>query len=138
MAWRLLGIVLAWSVELAAQVSSGPRPLERTYWKAIELGGTPVPAQESFRDIYLVLQDRGRVYSSDGCNRVSGTYELKNTSIRFHAVAATRMACIDASGIDAVFLDALKGARQLTVTSERLELLDSRNRRVAAFLAVTQ
>ena len=131
-------MVLAWSLGLAAQVVSGPRPIEGTYWKAIELDGQPVPAQESIRGIYLVLADHGRVYSSDGCNRVSGTYEPKKMSIRFRAVAASHMACIDAGGIDGVFVGALKNARRLTIGGQRMELLDSDNRRVAAFRSVGQ
>ena len=133
----LVRTVLAWSLALAAQTISGPRPLEGTYWKAIELAGKPVPANDSIREIYLVLQDRGRVYGSDGCNRVVGAYEAKNTSIRFSEMAATRMACIDAGDIDIAFRDALKSARRLTVVGDHLDLFDSKNRRVAAFVAAS-
>jgi len=133
----LVRVILASSLGLAAQVVSGPRPLEGTYWKAIELVGKPLPATESIREVYLVLQDRGRVYGSDGCNRVAGTYELKNTAVRFSQTAATRMACIDAGDIDVAFRDALKSARRLTVVGDRLELLDSKDRHVAVFLAAS-
>jgi heat shock protein HslJ len=133
----LVRTVLAWSLALAAQAVSGPRPLEGTYWKAIELAGKPVPANDSIREIYLVLQDRGRVYGSDGCNRVAGAYELKKNAIRFSEMAATRMACIDAGDIDIAFRDALKSARRLTVVGDHLDLFDSKNRRVAAFVAAS-
>ena len=133
----LVRTVLAWSLVFAAQAVSGPRPLEGTYWKAIELAGKPVAAKESIRDIYLMLQELGRVYGSDGCNRVAGAFERKNTYIRFSEMAATRMACIDAGDIDAVFRDALKSARRLHVEGDRLELFDSKNRRVAAFVAAS-
>jgi heat shock protein HslJ len=128
---------LASSLALAAQGVPGPRPLAGTYWKAIELAGTPVPLQGSNHEAYLVLQQGGRVYGSDGCNQVAGTYRLKHTAVTFGEMAATRMACIDAGGIDAVFRDALKSARRLTVAGDRLELLDSSNKRVAMFLAVS-
>src|SRR5262249_17983207 len=133
----LVRTVLAWSIGHGAQVVSGPRPLEGTYWKAIELAGTPVPASDSIREIFLVLQDRGRVYGSDGCNRVAGSYELKNTSVGFSEMAATRMACIDAGNLDVAFREALKSARRLTVVGDHLELFDSKNRRVAVFLAAS-
>jgi heat shock protein HslJ len=131
----LVRTVLA--LALAAQAVSGPRPLEGTYWKAIELAGKPVPPKESIREVYLLLQDRGRVYGSDGCNRVVGAYEAKKDAIRFSEMAATRMACIDAGDIDVVFRDALKSARRLTVVGDHLELFDSKNRRVAAFVAAS-
>jgi heat shock protein HslJ len=129
--------VLVWSLGLAAQVVSGPRPLEGTYWKAIELQGKQVPARDSIREVYLVLAERGRLYGSDGCNRVAGAYELKNGSVRFSEMAATRMACIDAGDIDAAFRDALKNAKRVTIAGEHLELFDSSNRRVAVFLAAS-
>ena len=128
---------LASSLALAAQGGSGPRPLEGTYWKAIELAGIPVPLQGSSHEAYLVLQEGGRVYGSDGCNRVAGTYQLKHTVVTFSEMATTRMACIDAGGIDVAFRDALKSARRLAVAGDRLDLLDSANKRVAAFVAVS-
>jgi heat shock protein HslJ len=127
---------LASSLALAAQGVSGPRPLAGTYWKAIELAGKPVPAQGSSHEAYLVLQEGGRVYGSDGCNRVAGTYRLKDTAVTFGEMAATRMACIDAGGIDVAFRDALTSARRLAVAGDRLELLDSSDKRVAVFLPV--
>jgi heat shock protein HslJ len=137
----LVRTVLAWCLALAAQpaaqLTSGPRPLEGTYWKAIELDGRPVPLRDSNREIYLVLQERGRVYGSDGCNRVAGTYELKKTSVKFSDMAATRMACIDAGDLDVAFREAMKSARRLTVAGEHLELFDAKNRRVAVFLAAS-
>jgi heat shock protein HslJ len=137
----LVRTVLAWCLALGAQLpaplTSGPRPLEGTYWKAIELDGRPVPLRDSNRDVYLVLQERGRVYGSDGCNRVAATYELKKTSVKFGDLAATRMACIDAGGIDVAFREALKSARRLAVAGEHLELFDAKNRRVAVFLAAS-
>ena len=128
---------LASSLALAAQGVSGPRPLEGTYWKAIELAGIPVPLPGSNHEAYLVLAEKGRVYGSDGCNQVAGTYRLKHTAVTFGEMAATRMACIDAGGVDAAFRDALKNAKRLTVAGDRLDLWDSRNKRVAAFVAVS-
>ena len=133
----LRAAALASSLALAAQGVSGPRPLAGTYWKAIELAGTPVPLQGSSHEAYLVLQERGRVYGSDGCNRVAGTYQLKHAAVTFGEMASTRMACIDAGGIDVAFRDALKSARRLSVAGDHLELLDSSDKRVAIFLAVS-
>jgi len=58
------------------------RPLEATYWKAIELAGKPVPAPNANREANLVFQAGGRVSGFDGCNRLTGSYELKGDSVR--------------------------------------------------------
>jgi heat shock protein HslJ len=96
-----------------------------------------VPTPRSSHEAYLILQEGGRVYGSDGCNRVAGTYRVKDTAVTFSEMASTRMACIDAGDIDVAFRDALTSARRLAVAGDRLELLDSRGRRVASFLAVS-
>ena len=40
------------------------RPLEKTYWKATELDGKPVPTAEATREVYIVLKSFSKV-----CNR---------------------------------------------------------------------
>src|SRR5262245_20576460 len=129
--------VLVGALAQAAQLVSGPRPLEGTYWKAIELEGKPVPSRASVREIYLLLQERGQVYGSDGCNRVAGIYRVNDTAVRFSEMTATRVACIDEANIAVAFRDALKRARRLMVAGEHLQLFDSADRRVAVFLAAS-
>jgi heat shock protein HslJ len=128
---------LGLSLSLAAQVVTAPRPIEGTYWKAIELAGQPVPSQNSVRGVYLLLQEEGRLYGSDGCNRVAGLFAMNKTAVRFSDMAVTRMACIDTGDLDILFYHALRSARRLAATAERLDLFDSANRRVAVFLAVS-
>jgi putative lipoprotein len=135
MAAVLVPAVLTASLALAAQVPSVPRPLDGTYWKAIELDGHQVPAQ--VREIYLLLQEEGRVSGSDGCNRVAGLFRTDGTEVRFSHMAVTKMACIDGVDLSGAFYKALKRAWRLTATGERLELFDWRDRRVAVFLVVS-
>ena len=52
-------------------------PLETTYWRATELGGKPVPGQNAAREAHLLFQPDGRLTGSDGCNRISGSYQVK-------------------------------------------------------------
>jgi heat shock protein HslJ len=135
MAGVFVPAVLAASLTMAAQVQSVPRTLDRTYWKAIELDGHQVPAQ--VREIYLLLQEEGRVSGSDGCNRVAGLFKTDGTEIRFSHVAVTKLACIDGVDLSGSFYKALKRAWRLSATGERLELFDWRDRRVAVFLSIS-
>lgn len=109
------------------------RPLEATYWKAVELAGKPVPALAANREAHLLFQAGGRVSGSDGCNRITGGYELKGDSIRFGQMAGTQMACVDTAGLEQAFRAALKSASRLTIAGDRLELFDESGTRVAAF-----
>jgi heat shock protein HslJ len=116
----------------------GPnRPLESTYWRAVELAGTSTPAQTASREAHLVFQS-GRVAGSDGCNRVTGTYTLDGDGVTFGQAAATRMACPDTTAVEQAFHAAMKSASRWRITGERLELLDAAGTRVAVFEARSQ
>ncbi len=111
-------------------------PLQGTYWKAVELAGKPTPSQDPKREAHLQFQAGGRVSGSDGCNRITGTYELKGDAVTFGQMAGTQMACIDAAAeVERAFQEALKGATRLTLVGNRLELSDAAGKRVAALTA---
>ena len=119
--------------------SGGHETSRRTYWRAIELAGKPTPAQDAKREAHLVFQPENRLSGSDGCNRVTGTYQLKGDAVTFGQSAATGMACINAAAeIERAFRDALKRAMRLTIAGDRLDLFDAAGNRVAAFTAGAQ
>ena len=127
---------------LQETATSGPAPpaaaggasLEGTYWKAIELAGQPTPAQDATREAHLQFQ-AGRVFGSDGCNQLTGSYQLNGERVTFGQMAGTLMACLDESGTEEPFRNALKNASRLTIAGDRLELLDAAGTRLAAFTA---
>jgi hypothetical protein len=51
--------------------TGGRRPLEGTYWRAIELAGKPTPTQDPKREAHLQFQAGGRVSGSDSILRRS-------------------------------------------------------------------
>lgn len=127
---------------LLAIGSTQPRPttpgadaIEGRYWRAIELAGKPVPSQDAGREAHLLFQPVGRLSGSDGCNRITGSYDLKGEAIAFGEIAVTRMACAGIGDIDRVFRDALKSASRLTVSGDRMSLFDAAGKRVALFAA---
>jgi heat shock protein HslJ len=71
----------------------------------------------------------------DGCNQMSGSYELKGEAVTFGQMVGTQMACIDTGEIERGFRDALKSATRLTIAGDRLELFDVTGKRVAVFTA---
>src|SRR5262245_1652502 len=89
--------------QTAPLTAGGSRPLEGTYWRVTELAGKPTPKQNPETEAQLQFQ-KGRVFGSDGCNRVTGSYQLNGDRVTFSQMAGTMMACI--SGTDGPFLDA--------------------------------
>ncbi|HEY7285481.1 MAG TPA: META domain-containing protein [Vicinamibacterales bacterium] len=125
-------LTLSASTVMAQSIS-----LEKTYWKATELAGKPVPAQDSQHEAHLQFEPGGRVSGSDGCNQITGTYELKGEQVTFGQMAATQMACVDVS-TEEPFQGALKNAARLTIVGDRLELYDAAGTRLAVFAAGSQ
>jgi heat shock protein HslJ len=114
-----------------------PPPLEGTYWRATELAGKPIPSQESEREPHLVFQALGRISGADGCNTVTGRYQLKADAVSFSQLASTQTACLNRRD-ERAFRDALRSTTRLVVTGNRLELFDASGRRTAAFVGKEQ
>jgi heat shock protein HslJ len=124
---------------VAQQATAQPKPaenkpLEGTSWKATELGGKPTPSQDPSHEAHLLFQAGSRVSGSNGCNRITGSYELKGEAVTFSQMAGTQMACIGAAAdVERAFQGAIKAASRLNITGDRLELFDAADKRVAAF-----
>lgn len=100
--------------------------LENTYWKLVQLNGTPVELFERQREAHLILQPaQHRVMGSGGCNCLQGSYRLDANKLSFGQVAATLMACRDGMEQERKFLAALPRVGHWAVTGERLELFDA-------------
>ena len=110
-------------------------PLEGTYWKATELAGKPTPAQDPASEAHLTFQ-AGRVSGSDGCNRITGSFQLTGERVTFGQMAGTQMACVNAGArTEGPFRDALNKAARLTISGDRLELFDAAGTPLASFVA---
>jgi heat shock protein HslJ len=133
----VLGLVTAAPTAQTQKPAYGT-PLEGTYWKAVELSGKPLPPQDAKREAHLLVDAAGRVSGSDGCNRITGSCQLKGNAIAFGPIAATRMACANTAAVEEAFHNALKGASRFTIAGDRLELFDAAGTRLAAFVAGIQ
>jgi heat shock protein HslJ len=80
-----------------------------------------------------VFQDAGRISAADGCNTMTGSYDLKADAVSFSQLAGTQTACLNSSEIERAFRDALRSAARLVVSGNRLELFNASGRRLAAF-----
>jgi heat shock protein HslJ len=111
-------------------------PLESTRWRAIELEGTAIPSvADARREPHLVLDGEGRFAGSDGCNRVTGSYQVNDDAITFTQAASTQMACFDSGETERQFHAALDDARSYRIVDQSLELAGVAGTLVARFEA---
>ncbi len=98
-----------------------------TVWRLVELGGKPAPWELDGKPPTLELSRDGNQASGfAGCNRMSGTWELRGDSLRLGPFALTRMACFKGMDLEQAYLDALQNTRTFRLSAQGLELFGER------------
>jgi heat shock protein HslJ len=84
------------------------------------------------REPHFILNPQSRrVSGSGGCNRMTGSYELKGDRLSFGRVAGTMMACLEGMDTEKAFLDPLRQVNSWKITGQHLELFDAAGKPVA-------
>lgn len=110
---------------------SGPEDVE---WRLVRLGERAVePASPSRAPTLRLDAAARRAGGRGGCNQFGGGYELEGASLRFAALASTRMACEHGMEIESDYFAALARVRGWRLAAGRLELLDGSGRVLATF-----
>ncbi|MGH7718283.1 MAG: YbaY family lipoprotein [Gemmatimonadaceae bacterium] len=105
-------------VRVAAEPDSASGGLVGTTWRLEDLGGTGVLDRV---EATLAFPEVGKVAGSGSCNRFFGTVEISGESIRFGPLGSTRMACVEAVGIqEGKYLKALQDAARFTLDGSTL------------------
>jgi putative lipoprotein len=100
-------------------------PLFGTTWTLTELNGKPLASAMGNNPAQLVLDESQNRYSgSSGCNRLTGTIELKGDSLNFGAGASTMMACPEPlMKQEQAFAKMLQSVTSYRIIGKTLELL---------------
>lgn len=109
--------------------------LENTYWKLISLGEVPVTAVSQQEPLFVLNSETHRVSGSGGCNRLTGSYELKGDHLTFSQMATTMMTCAEGMDTEKAFLKALTEAKTWKMAGGELELLNDTGNVTARFEA---
>ena len=111
------------SHEDAPSAASQPSPTE-TQWNLTEVDGEPVTVQAADSQPYIYLQEPSdKLSGSGGCNRLFGSFDLSGSSLQFHSVASTRMACGgNTSEHESALLEALKLTTGFRISGNLLQL----------------
>lgn len=112
--------------------------LVEKYWKLIELFGNPVTAENTPREAHIIFNMDDNRFSGDaGCNRFSGSFQLKDPDrIVFSQAVSTRMMCINGMDTEDKFLQVLNTADSYIIKNDTLILNRARMAPLARFVAV--
>lgn len=133
----LIGLFLLCVPALGAQELSQPAggELFATRWNVLTIDAKPLEPHEGPNTAHIVLDGKGRLSGSDGCNRLIGSYQLEGSSVHFGRVATTMMACLSGGADERRFLEALERVAHWRKEGRELSLLDAQGREVARFEA---
>jgi heat shock protein HslJ/uncharacterized lipoprotein NlpE involved in copper resistance len=119
---------------LACPPALANAPLAGTRWKLVGLAGLPVEIGGLVHVPHLALDaERGTVSGATGCNRLTGRHLRDGATIRFEAVATTRMACARGMATESGLLAALRDARRWRIAGDLLDLFDADGRPAGRF-----
>src|SRR5262245_29200583 len=125
---RLMAIIAVASIVGCASLHGGEdaQRLAGADWRLSELSGrAAIPLEVSRRPWLRFEPDSGRVSGSGGCNRLTGPFTTDRVAIRFGALAATKMACLDEalSRQEDDFLSVLNSVNRFDIEGDTLLLL---------------
>jgi heat shock protein HslJ len=102
--------------------------IESTRWRPTRIGDRAVVVSMNEREPWFVLEPGAkRVTGSGGCDRISGSYDRGEGTLRFGTLVSTQMTC-PSKDTEAAFLAALGATRRYRVFGRLLELLDDHGR----------
>lgn len=126
----IVGMVLSTFLLIACPSSHNPtgnvsKPnstqasLTGTEWLLQDLAGTPALTNVKAT---LAFPESGRVAGNASCNRFTGSVEVSGDTIKFGALASTRMACVDnaVNAQETEYLKALGAAKRFELKEPTL------------------
>jgi putative lipoprotein len=116
----------------ATPTATVPDGLLETTWRAERIGSDPaLPGIDSTLTISRDMRAGGR----GGCNSYFAQVAISGETVRFSAIAATRMACLSTTAMtqETAFFVALGAAQRWRIEDDRLLLLDEGGNELVRF-----
>ncbi|HEY6194339.1 MAG TPA: META domain-containing protein [Candidatus Eisenbacteria bacterium] len=113
-----------------AHARTTPR-LANNRWRPVRIGYENVIVLEGQHEPWIQLDPRQKhVTGSGGCNRITGSYQSADSTLRFGPLNTTKMAC-PTMQTETKFLRALAATRRYRISGSMLELMDARGEPLA-------
>ncbi|WP_019614053.1 META domain-containing protein [Psychromonas ossibalaenae] len=127
------------SMDRKAAMVNTDAGFENTYWKLIELNGSPVVTKENAKDINMTFSSEEQMAQGfSGCNGFSGGYQLNGNQITFSPFMSTMMACPDMDKTEIPFLKTLADTELYEINGKILSLVDAQSQVIMRFKAASE
>ena len=106
----------------ARAADAAPARFNGTYWKLVEMDGSPAHFGEGSREAHILFGERNRVSGSGGCNRLLGGYRSDGARLSFGNLVGTMMGCEKGMEEERHLVLALGKVRGWSIDGPRLNL----------------
>lgn len=134
----LIATLAACSPRSATQPDAKTPTLFSSWWRVEEIDGRKAEfIRGQRRDMHIILYASRKMVGSGGCNQISGSFIHSPGSIRFGAIASSKMMC--QPGVmsrERAFISALRKSSSYIVRGRRLTMYDRAGHEVLRFMAV--
>ena len=90
-------------------------------------------------EMFVQFEEGGQLRGHAGCNRFSGSYELKDSSLQIGPLQSTRMACPEpAMSFEISFMEALQTAAKASIVGDKLVMREAKDIVTIRFTAIDQ
>lgn len=110
--------------------------LENTYWRLTLIENAYVQRAPDQREPHLVFHPDGRLTGSDGCNQLTGSYRIHDTTIEFSGLAIMQRACQSVMAQAETFRRILEQGSHYRIMGQHLEMRDEEDLLQLRFEAV--
>lgn len=134
----LLTTLTACSPRYATGPEAHTSKLFGTWWRVEAIGGRKAEfLRGQRRDMHIILYSSRKMVGSGGCNQISGSFIHSPGSIRFGAIASSKMSCQPTvMARERAFIAALRKADSYIVRGRRLTMYDRSGHGILRFIAV--
>lgn len=126
------------SAPAAEMTSAIDNELMNTEWKLITLNNQDIVNALGQREAHIIFNEENRVVLHDGCNQVTGSFNLDGEKLAFSNMVSTRVACEGVTDQPRDFNDALTKIATYSLLSNQLVFRDASGTVVAVFEKATQ
>ena len=109
--------------------------LTNTYWKLVELNGSPVEPGEG-KALHMILKGQGQVAGYAGCNQIMGSFTETGSGLSLGPIASTRRMCEGVMDQEMAFLQALENTGRYEIKGEEMAVRDAQDTVTMRFVAV--
>ena len=132
------------SVAVQAERPEDAKPVEPsvsltdTDWKLQEMNGEPARLGDGQKKLHLLMNTKQKaVQGYSGCNRYTGSYEVKGSALYFGPLDVTRMECMGSMELEQQYLEALGSTKQFDIRADTLWLYEAGGATVLRFVAAS-